>query len=101
MLDGVLDGGHLKEVLERVLAATLTEGIKEVPEELDPLLIRLLHGNREEEEEELELEKEGPVKERKKENVPFLVQLYCETPHHQHVILFRSTYVNRVQEKGE
>jgi hypothetical protein len=64
VLDEVLDEVHLKEVLERVFVATLREGLEEVPEEVDLLLLLPLSDNREEEEEELE--KEGGVKERKK-----------------------------------
>ena len=65
MLDKVLDEVHLKEVRERVLVATLREGLEEVPEEADLLLLPPLPCNREEEEEE-ELEKECAVQERKK-----------------------------------
>ena len=63
MLDEVLDEVHLKEVRERVLVATLREGLEEVPEEVDLLLLPPLPCNREEEE---ELEKECAVQERKK-----------------------------------
>jgi hypothetical protein len=65
VLDEVLDEVHLKEVRERVLVATLREGLEEVPEEVDLLLLPPLPCNREEEEEE-ELEKECAVQERKK-----------------------------------
>ena len=59
---------------------TLGEELEEVPEEVDQLLLRPLCGNQEEQKEEEELGKEGAVKERKerrKKNVPFLVQLDC------------------------
>jgi hypothetical protein len=70
VLDEVLDEVHLKEVRERVLVATLREGLEEVPEEVDLLLLPPLPCNREEEEEE-ELEKECAVQERKKEERTF------------------------------
>jgi hypothetical protein len=65
VLDEVLDEVHLKEVRERVLVATLREGLEEVSEEVDLLLLPPLPCNREEEEEE-ELEKECAVQGRKK-----------------------------------
>ena len=75
VLGKVLDVVHLKEVLERVLVATLGEGLEEVPERVDLLLLHPLCGNREEEDEEEddELEKEGAEKERQKEERTFLV----------------------------
>jgi len=77
ILGKVLDVVHLKEVFERVLVATLGEGLKEAPEGVDLLLLHPLCGNQEEEdddkeeEEEEESKKEGAVKERQKEEHTF------------------------------
>ena len=62
VLDKILDEVHLKEVLKRIPVATFREGLEEVPERVDLLLLLPLPGNREEE----EVEKESAVKERKK-----------------------------------